>query len=93
MLHAVIMAGGSGTRFWPESRGARPKQLLRLFGDRTMIQATVEHLSRAGLGADVFEFQMLYGLRPRRWGDLCGRGGLSHAEQQSGGKQHRYRNC
>ncbi len=45
MLHAVIMAGGSGTRFWPESRGARPKQLLRFFGDRTMIQATVDRLA------------------------------------------------
>ncbi len=44
MLHAVIMAGGSGTRFWPESRGARPKQLLRLVGERTMIQATVDRL-------------------------------------------------
>ena len=44
MLHAVIMAGGSGTRFWPESRGARPKQLLRLVGERTMIQSTVDRL-------------------------------------------------
>lgn len=40
MLHAVIMAGGSGTRFWPQSRTAMPKQLLRLSGDRTMIQQT-----------------------------------------------------
>lgn len=40
MLHAVIMAGGSGTRFWPQSRTAMPKQLLRLAGDRTMIQQT-----------------------------------------------------
>ncbi len=39
MLHAVIMAGGSGTRFWPESRRARPKQFLQLAGDRTLIQA------------------------------------------------------
>ncbi len=46
MLHAVIMAGGSGTRFWPESRSARPKQLLRLVGSRTMIQATVERLGQ-----------------------------------------------
>lgn len=45
MLHAVIMAGGAGTRFWPESRGARPKQLLRLAGKRSMIQATVDRLS------------------------------------------------
>lgn len=44
MLHAVIMAGGSGTRFWPESRGPRPKQLLRLIGQRTMIQSTVNRL-------------------------------------------------
>jgi mannose-1-phosphate guanylyltransferase len=44
MLHAVIMAGGSGTRFWPESRAARPKQLLRLVGQRTMIQSTVDRL-------------------------------------------------
>lgn len=44
MLHAIIMAGGSGTRFWPESRRDRPKQLLRLSGDRTMIQSTVDRL-------------------------------------------------
>src|SRR4029453_12003029 len=44
MLHAVIMAGGSGTRFWPLSRAARPKQLLDLAGGRTMIQATVDRL-------------------------------------------------
>ncbi len=45
MLHAVIMAGGSGTRFWPESRGATPKQMLRLVGDQTMLQSTVERLA------------------------------------------------
>lgn len=44
MLHAVIMAGGSGTRFWPESRHDRPKQLLNLAGERSMIQATVDRL-------------------------------------------------
>jgi mannose-1-phosphate guanylyltransferase len=44
MLHAVIMAGGSGTRFWPLSRTARPKQLLDLAGGRTMIQATLDRL-------------------------------------------------
>ncbi|MEZ6131709.1 MAG: mannose-1-phosphate guanylyltransferase [Planctomycetaceae bacterium] len=42
MLHAVIMAGGSGTRFWPQSRQQMPKQLLRLAGDRTMIQQTLD---------------------------------------------------
>lgn len=44
MLHAVIMAGGTGTRFWPESRAAQPKQLLPLGGTRTMLQATVDRL-------------------------------------------------
>jgi len=44
MLHAVIMAGGTGTRFWPESRAARPKQLLRMVGPGTMIRATVDRL-------------------------------------------------
>lgn len=44
MLHAIIMAGGSGTRFWPESRRDMPKQLLQLSGDRTMIQSTVDRL-------------------------------------------------
>ncbi len=44
MLHAVVMAGGSGTRFWPKSRRNRPKQLLRLVGDSTMLQQTVARL-------------------------------------------------
>lgn len=44
MLHAVIMAGGAGTRFWPASRRNRPKQLLNLAGQQTMIQATVDRL-------------------------------------------------
>ena len=43
-VYAVIMAGGSGTRFWPVSRGAAPKQLVRIIGDATMIQATVARL-------------------------------------------------
>ncbi|NLE39786.1 MAG: NTP transferase domain-containing protein [Pirellulaceae bacterium] len=44
MLNAVIMAGGAGTRFWPESRTTRPKQLLGMTGSRTMIQATTDRL-------------------------------------------------
>lgn len=44
MLHALIMAGGAGTRFWPSSRQRRPKQLLKLAGDRSMIQATIDRL-------------------------------------------------
>ena len=44
MLHAIIMAGGAGTRFWPASRQAKPKQLLDLVGRGTMIQMTVSRL-------------------------------------------------
>ncbi len=44
MLHAVIMAGGSGTRFWPASRQAFPKQLLKLGAPRTMLQTTFDRL-------------------------------------------------
>src|SRR5437868_11387667 len=38
MLHAMIMAGGGGTRFWPRSRAKRPKQFLTLNGDRSLVQ-------------------------------------------------------
>ncbi|MEK7865331.1 MAG: mannose-1-phosphate guanylyltransferase [Planctomycetota bacterium] len=44
MLHAVIMAGGSGKRFWPMSRRRTPKQLLTLVGKKTLVQETVERL-------------------------------------------------
>lgn len=42
MLYAVTLAGGSGTRFWPLSRERYPKQLLRIMGQDTMIQRTVQ---------------------------------------------------
>ncbi|MFM8578048.1 MAG: sugar phosphate nucleotidyltransferase, partial [Planctomycetaceae bacterium] len=41
MLHAIVMAGGSGTRFWPASRASRPKQLLPLSGSRTLLEETI----------------------------------------------------
>ena len=41
----IILAGGSGTRFWPRSRRARAKQILALDGERTMIQRTVDRLA------------------------------------------------
>ena len=44
MLHAIVMAGGSGTRFWPASRAALPKQLLPLAGTTTLLEDTVERL-------------------------------------------------
>ena len=42
MLQGVIMSGGSGTRFWPLSRTARPKQFLKFQGDRTLLQSTAD---------------------------------------------------
>lgn len=42
MLHVVIMAGGSGTRFWPQSRRRLPKQFLCFGSDRTLLQETVD---------------------------------------------------
>lgn len=44
MLHAVIMAGGIGSRFWPRSRRANPKQFLDVFGDVSLIQNTFARL-------------------------------------------------
>jgi mannose-1-phosphate guanylyltransferase len=42
--YAVIMAGGSGTRFWPLSRAKHPKQFLRLDGPRTLLQESAYRL-------------------------------------------------
>lgn len=42
--YAVIMAGGGGTRLWPLSRKSQPKQMLSLFDDRSLFQASVERL-------------------------------------------------
>ena len=52
--YAIIMAGGSGTRFWPLSRGDRPKQFLALDGERSLLARTLERLE--GLVPD-----------PQRW--------------------------
>src|SRR5580692_5281245 len=42
--YALIMAGGRGTRFWPRSRRNHAKQVLRFFGERSLIQQTVDRL-------------------------------------------------
>jgi len=43
-IYAVIMAGGVGSRFWPSSKEKTPKQLLKIFDEKTMVQDTVERL-------------------------------------------------
>ena len=50
----MIMAGGSGTRFWPRSRRGRPKQLICIAGEGTMIQQTVRRLKPAVSGDRIF---------------------------------------
>ncbi|MDT8716157.1 mannose-1-phosphate guanylyltransferase [Clostridium sp. 19966] len=46
MLCALIMAGGRGERFWPLSTDDKPKQFLKLIGDKTMLQMTVDRIKR-----------------------------------------------
>ncbi len=55
--YALIMAGGRGTRFWPRSRKRSAKQVLRFFGERSLIQQAADRLagrncSREYLGSD-----------------------------------------
>jgi mannose-1-phosphate guanylyltransferase len=45
-VHAVILAGGAGERFWPASRSARPKPFLRVVGGRTLLDATAARARR-----------------------------------------------
>lgn len=45
-MYCVIMAGGSGTRFWPRSRQKRPKQFLNISGKRSLIKSTLDRFHR-----------------------------------------------
>ena len=44
-FYGVILAGGRGTRFWPRSRAAYPKQLMNFFGGDSLLQQTVARLA------------------------------------------------
>jgi len=44
-LYTLIMAGGAGTRFWPRSKTAKPKQYLNMFGDDSLLQSTIKRFS------------------------------------------------
>ena len=54
MLCAVIMAGGIGSRFWPQSTESKPKQFLKLFGDKTMIQMTYDRMNQLIPSENIF---------------------------------------
>lgn len=51
---SLIMAGGSGTRFWPLSRKSNPKQFLNLFNNQSMIQLTYQRLIQFTANEDIF---------------------------------------
>ena len=51
-VHAVLLSGGGGTRLWPLSTDLRPKQFLRLFGDLSLFQLTLERVRDCGI-ADI----------------------------------------
>ncbi|WP_407424941.1 mannose-1-phosphate guanylyltransferase [Treponema sp.] len=52
--YGVIMAGGGGTRFWPLSRQATPKQLLNLSGKDLMVNEAIDRLSKTASNDDIF---------------------------------------
>lgn len=52
--YAIVMAGGRGERFWPQSRLASPKQLLRLLGNLTLIEQTIDRLMDIFLPENIF---------------------------------------
>jgi mannose-1-phosphate guanylyltransferase len=53
MIKAVVMAGGSGTRLWPLSRAAHPKQFLALGSEDTLLQATLKRLDGLDIHSSV----------------------------------------
>ena len=54
MLCALIMAGGIGSRFWPQSTEEMPKQFLKLLGDKTMIRMTYDRINKLIHSENIF---------------------------------------
>ena len=54
MLCVLILAGGIGSRFWPQSTEERPKQFLKLLGDKTMIQMTYDQMKQITSSENIF---------------------------------------
>jgi mannose-1-phosphate guanylyltransferase len=65
-MYAVILAGGGGTRLWPLSRPERPKPFLPLFGDRTLLELTVDRLP-----PEIDRQHDIYIVTERRYWDLA----------------------
>jgi mannose-1-phosphate guanylyltransferase len=66
-LYAVVLAGGSGTRFWPLSRRSHPKQLLNLTPDGTLLSGTLKRVESV--------------IEPSRWWLVCGDAHLDGSKQ------------
>ncbi len=64
-LYPVIMCGGAGTRLWPSSRPARPKQFIPLAGNRSLFQDTVERV--APLAGETGRLIIVAGIVHRQW--------------------------
>lgn len=86
-LHPVILCGGSGSRLWPLSRDHHPKQLLPLFGTRSLLQETVLRLEGlSNLGAPVvvsnseYRFLIAEQMRERRRSRLRGLRAMARSE-------------
>jgi mannose-1-phosphate guanylyltransferase len=57
-LYALILSGGAGTRLWPLSRRAKPKQFLPLVGERTLLQDTVDRI------AEIIPLERIFAVAP-----------------------------
>jgi mannose-1-phosphate guanylyltransferase len=53
-MKCVILAGGSGSRFWPKSRNHRPKQLLKIVNNKSMLQITIDRIKKVKLVEEIF---------------------------------------
>ena len=90
-IYPVILSGGSGTRLWPLSRAALPKQFLPLVSDKTMLQETALRVARPGRRLHA----AARGVRQRStvsWSPSnCARSGIKPDRHpaRAGGPQHR----
>lgn len=64
MLCSLIMAGGKGTRFWPESTSKKPKQFLSLIDEKTMIQMTIDRVKK------IMDMDKIFVVTAERYKDL-----------------------
>ena len=53
-MKCVILAGGSGSRFWPLSRNQKPKQLLSIVGKKSMLQMTIDRLKKVKKISEIY---------------------------------------